>query len=406
MEPAKPVPESSLGSWMVLAVAVSYVIDGALLAGFALTGTVSVSIPLLYTAIGLLDSLVFWALRTWAIKGRRTDGAFLLLQVIFSSSIQLLFAVLAPQVAFYFFTVLFIVFGIGCLALSQRQSAIAWIGVAIAAPVVMSAINARIMIPQATPAERGLVWLCFVATLGRCVLLGVFGRALRLRLHDRRRQLRESIHMLKERDKSLAHVNLELKRQATHDALTGMANRVLFVEHLERAVLERRPFAVCVFDLDRFKIINDSLGHGAGDTLLKHVSERLISITRSTDSIARAGGDEFLALLRDVGSVQEIEGTDRALDDGTVATLPADRTRAARQPQRRHCALSERRHGRRGAFGARRRGHVLRQAQRPQDFRVSSIPASWASRVNGWRSKRSCAARSPRGSWPCTTSRK
>jgi diguanylate cyclase (GGDEF)-like protein len=171
----------------------------------------------------------------------------------------------------------------------------------------MSAIDARISIPQATSVERGLVWLCFVATLGRCILLGVFGRALRMRLQERRRQLRDSVHMLKERDKSLANANLELKRQATHDALTGIANRVLFVEHLNLAVHERHPFAVCVFDLDRFKIINDSLGHGAGDALLKHVSERLQSIVRSSDIVARAGGDEFLLLLRDVGTNEEIE---------------------------------------------------------------------------------------------------
>jgi len=307
MEFPKPVPEGSLGTWTVLAVAASYVIDGILLTGFAISGTIAFAIPLLYTAVGLLDSSVAWMVSRLGNKQSSGDWR-VLVQVIGSGSIQVVFAALAPQVAFYFFTVLFIVFGVGCLALSKRQSAIAWIGVAIAAAVVMSTINARIMIPQATPMERALVWLCFVATLGRCVLLGVFGRELRMRLHDRHQQLRESIHMLKERDKSLAHANLELKRQATHDALTGMANRVLFVEHLECAVLERRPFAVCVFDLDRFKVINDSLGHGAGDTLLKHVSERLLSITRSGDNIARAGGDEFLALLRDVGSVPEIEG--------------------------------------------------------------------------------------------------
>ena len=78
--------------------------------------------------------------------------------------------------------------------------------------------------------------------------------------------------MLQERDRSLAAANLELKRQATHDSLTGIANRVLFVEKLEMAVQDRKPFAVCVFDLDRFKVINDSLGHGAGDALLRHVS--------------------------------------------------------------------------------------------------------------------------------------
>jgi diguanylate cyclase (GGDEF)-like protein len=200
------------------------------------------------------------------------------------------------------------VFGCASLGLSKKQSAIAWISVAVAAALVMSSIDARISIPQDTPLVRGLVWLCFVATLGRCILLGVLGRVLRLRLHDRRQQLRDSVHMLKERDRSLANANLELKRQATHDALTGIANRVLFVERLSHAVHDRQPFAVCVFDLDRFKIINDSLGHGAGDALLKQVTARLLSIVRSSDTVARAGGDEFLLLLRNMSSVAEIEG--------------------------------------------------------------------------------------------------
>ena len=307
MKPAKPVSEGSLGTRMILAVALSYVIDGVLLTGFAITGTINPVVPLAYTAIGLLDSSIILLLRAWTLKYARDEGEFALTQVIASSSIQLLFAALVPQMAFYFFTVLFVVFGCGSLGLSKRQSAIAWIGVAGAAAIVMSAINARISIPQATPVERGLVWLCFVATLGRCILLGVFGRTLRLRLQERRRELRDSVHMLKERDKSLANANLELKRQATHDSLTGIANRVLFVEHLNLAVHGRQPFAVCVFDLDRFKIINDSLGHGAGDALLKHVSERLQSIVRSSDVVARAGGDEFLLLLRNVGSSEEVE---------------------------------------------------------------------------------------------------
>jgi diguanylate cyclase (GGDEF)-like protein len=307
MSPAKSVPEGSLGTRMILAVAISYIIDGALLAGFATTGTISFNIPLAYTAIGLLDSSIFLGLHAWAVRHHRDDSEFALAQVIGSSAIQLVFAALAPQLAFYFFTVLFVVFGCASLGLSKRQASIAWIGVAIAVAVLMSALNARIQVPQATPMERALVWMCFVATLGRCILLGVFGRSLRLRLQDRRRQLRDSIHMLRERDKSLASVNLELKRQATHDSLTGIANRMLFVEHLQQAVQARLPFAVCVFDLDRFKLINDSLGHGAGDALLKHVSERLLSITRASDIVARAGGDEFLLLLRNASSVDEVE---------------------------------------------------------------------------------------------------
>jgi diguanylate cyclase (GGDEF)-like protein len=308
MRPAKLVSESSLGTKMILAVAFSYLIDGMLLAGFAAAGTVTPTIPLLYTTIGLMDSALALLLRAWSIKYRRDTSDYALAQVIAASCIQIAFAALVPQLAFYFFTVLFVVFGCASLGLSKRQSIVAWIAVAIAAALVMSSLNARISIPQDTPLVRGLVWLCFVATLGRCILLGVFGRVLRLRLHDRRQQLRDSVHMLKERDKSLANANLELKRQATHDALTGIANRVLFVERLNHAVYDRHPFAVCVFDLDRFKIINDSLGHGAGDALLKHVTERLLSIVRSTDTVARAGGDEFLLLLRNVSSVEEIEG--------------------------------------------------------------------------------------------------
>ena len=246
-------------------------------------------------------------LRVWSVRYRRDNSDFALAQAIGSSSIQLVFAALVPQLAFYFFAVLFVVFGCASLGLSKKQSAIAWIGVAIAAAVVMSSIDARISIPQATPLVRGLVWLCFVATLGRCILLGVLGRSLRLRLQDRRQQLRDSVHLLKERDKSLANANLELKRQATHDALTGIANRVLFIERLNQAVDERQPFAVCVLDLDRFKIINDSLGHGAGDALLRHVSERLLKVVRSSDTVARAGGDEFLLLLRHLSSANEID---------------------------------------------------------------------------------------------------
>ncbi len=149
--------------------------------------------------------------------------------------------------------------------------------------------------------------LCLTATLGRCVLLGVLGRDLRLRLQQRHRQLRDLAQMLEEREKSLARANAELKRQATHDALTGLANRALFVERLQQAVQEQRAFAICVFDLDRFKVINDSLGDGAGDALLKHVADRLLSVIRASDTVARAGGDEFLLLLREVSSAAEIE---------------------------------------------------------------------------------------------------
>ena len=94
-----------------------------------------------------------------------------------------------------------------------------------------------------------------------------------------------------------AHADARIAHMAHHDALTGLANRALFSERIEeaRARLRRRGegFAVFMLDLDRFKDVNDSLGHPAGDALLKEMAQRLKSALRETDVLARFGGDEF-----------------------------------------------------------------------------------------------------------------
>jgi diguanylate cyclase (GGDEF)-like protein len=92
-----------------------------------------------------------------------------------------------------------------------------------------------------------------------------------------------------------------LKHQALHDALTGLPNRVLFTDRLEHALArsdrQTDSVAVLFLDLDRFKGINDSLGHEQGDTVLIAVAERLQTCMRSADTVARFGGDEFTILL-------------------------------------------------------------------------------------------------------------
>lgn len=91
----------------------------------------------------------------------------------------------------------------------------------------------------------------------------------------------------------------ELAYRATHDALTGLANRREFTEQLKRALQEHPGggTSVLFLDLDRFKAVNDSLGHGAGDTLLTVIAERLRDELRAEDTVARLGGDEFAVLL-------------------------------------------------------------------------------------------------------------
>ncbi|HJW26574.1 MAG TPA: EAL domain-containing protein [Rhodocyclaceae bacterium] len=94
--------------------------------------------------------------------------------------------------------------------------------------------------------------------------------------------------------------------QAFHDALTGLPNRILFRDRLEQALAQAkrhkyRTPAVMFLDLDRFKQINDTLGHDAGDVLLKEVANRLRRCVRDSDTVARLAGDEFTVLLPDIG---------------------------------------------------------------------------------------------------------
>lgn len=111
-------------------------------------------------------------------------------------------------------------------------------------------------------------------------------------------------------DKKIAQAKLE--HEATHDALTGLPNRTLFMSRLTSALEKRRTsenhrVSVLFIDLDRFKIVNDSLGHLIGDLLLKGISERLREHLRPSDLVARLGGDEFTILVE--GAFDEREPT-------------------------------------------------------------------------------------------------
>lgn len=103
--------------------------------------------------------------------------------------------------------------------------------------------------------------------------------------------------------------NSEILKLATNDSLTGLPNRYLFTDRLKQSVSRanrhQRKFCVMFIDLDRFKIINDTLGHHVGDALLKGVATRLRNTVRKSDTVARLGGDEFTVLLDEVSHCED-----------------------------------------------------------------------------------------------------
>jgi diguanylate cyclase (GGDEF)-like protein/PAS domain S-box-containing protein len=130
----------------------------------------------------------------------------------------------------------------------------------------------------------------------------------------------------------------QIKFLAYHDALTGLPNRALALDRLSNALAGARrrksKVAVLFLDLDRFKLINDSLGHAAGDILLQVVAKRLKSCIREQDTVARLSGDEFLILLSDINNIPDVAiAAERIMDAITAEFVIQD------QPLNIRCSL-------------------------------------------------------------------
>jgi diguanylate cyclase (GGDEF)-like protein/PAS domain S-box-containing protein len=122
-------------------------------------------------------------------------------------------------------------------------------------------------------------------------------------------------------------LNLRLRYEATHDALTGLPNRTLFFERLEKALGAGagQRFGLCYLDLDGFKTVNDSLGHAAGDRLLVEVADRLQSCaTAPGEMVARLGGDEFVALTTGPGTEREVDELAERIMNALVTPISVD----------------------------------------------------------------------------------
>jgi diguanylate cyclase (GGDEF)-like protein len=133
---------------------------------------------------------------------------------------------------------------------------------------------------------------------------------LETRVQTRTRELADANRELREQIAERLRAEQRLRHQARHDSLTGLPNRAQLQERLDDAIMrvasaDARPFAVLFLDIDRFKLINDSVGHVAGDELLVESSRRISQIIRGDDLVARLGGDEFAILVENVETAEQ-----------------------------------------------------------------------------------------------------
>lgn len=147
--------------------------------------------------------------------------------------------------------------------------------------------------------------------------LGLLSRS----FHDMQTEIMEYLAELDESRKTLDHL-------ARHDTLTGLPNRRMFFDRLEHAIANSRrsgkQLAVLFVDLDRFKEINDTLGHSAGDGVLVNVAKLLKSAVREVDTVARLGGDEFVILLDTIDNTQHAMGVAHKLHDRFQHAMQVD----------------------------------------------------------------------------------
>ena len=131
----------------------------------------------------------------------------------------------------------------------------------------------------------------------------------------------------KEMRRQINNRQQELEFHALHDSLTGLANRSLLKQRLEQSILnsqqERSSFAILIMDLDRFKEVNDTLGHAVGDRLLQQVAKRLVDLLREVDVVVRLGGDEFSILLPSAQEAQA-EAIAKKITDGFQIVFTID----------------------------------------------------------------------------------
>lgn len=278
----------------------------AILATFLVTqlgiGTLSVSHWIILVSWCLFGIGMFFVLFTTNANLRFPEPSLTREQIVYGSFYGILAMYWLPEARPIIFVFVLAPFSFGMLILTFRQFLIivACILTLYAGLLVFEYFN--------HPHDFNIKYQLFLFFLFSLILVwfacfGGFVSRLRIRLRGQK----ETLAKLNEK---LQQAKTLLKHQATIDTLTGLPNRLLFRDRLSRAVLHNKRldvrFALLFIDLDKFKTVNDTLGHAAGDQLLVEVSERIQQVVRESDTVARLGGDEFTVIVNSMANNDDV----------------------------------------------------------------------------------------------------
>lgn len=270
-------------------IAFSYAVDGLGMLLFWALGTVDWKPAVFYTLTGW-SVCVFWiGLRRTGWPYRFKDPDFTMFWWGSNSAVQLVAMWLVPELTFMFALILFIVYISMSLRAPVKIALSAWLIASLAVGAVLYFSDSRLHVPNNSWAEQALAWGFFALTLWRCIAMGTYNSTMTSKL--------------KARSTELAELTRKVEQLAHHDELTGLLNRrsllTLLTQEQQRCNRHGMPLSVAIIDLDHFKLVNDTLGHQAGDETLKIFAREGRSATRKTDRFGRYGGEEFLLVMVD-----------------------------------------------------------------------------------------------------------
>lgn len=290
---------------------VGYAVGALTILGYGLIGLLPTFVAWAYFLTGALGNigLYFWiqGLSDEAVRTKTYPTyVFLLLNV----GVQLGFAIWQPQIAFIAMLILIGIVPIEVLRFRRRQIVFMYGLIAAMTLIALLLSAGRWSIPTNGWTQQALLWIAFTEALAFSIATQLFKERFSRKLVQHNEQIRDEYKTYR----TIAH----------RDDLTGLANRRAFMQKLS-ATLVKHPhqaLAVGMIDLDRFKIVNDRLGHSVGDQLLVAVGQRLRSVLRQTDVLARLGGDEFVVMFTGYTSLDQL----RAVADRLVKSMEQEFT--------------------------------------------------------------------------------